>query len=65
MIRSLCVEICRLLPQFVGELVPAQPTVTTFGVERFEQRAAVKNRQSSHERENNREKDGGGRSSTS
>jgi hypothetical protein len=41
MICSLCVEFRRLLPQFVGEGTPVQPTVTTLGVQCVEERAAV------------------------
>jgi hypothetical protein len=55
MICSLCVEFRRLLPQFVGEGTPVQPTVTTLGVQCVEERAAVENRQPSHSRERNRE----------
>jgi hypothetical protein len=43
MIRSLCVEVGRLLPQLVGELVPAQPAITTLAVQRREQRTAIEN----------------------
>ena len=45
---ALRVEIRRLLPQMVGELVPPQPEVTTLCVERVEERAAVEDREWPH-----------------
>jgi len=47
-IHALCVELGRLLPQLVGELVPAQPSITTLGVERGEERREVENGQGRH-----------------
>jgi hypothetical protein len=38
------VEIRRLLPQLVGELVPAQGAFTAFGVEGIEERPTVEDR---------------------
>jgi hypothetical protein len=45
---ALRVEIRRLLPQLVGELVIAQPEVATLCVVRIEERAAVEDRQWPH-----------------
>jgi hypothetical protein len=48
---ALRVELRRLVPQLVGQLVPSQPTVTTLLVERVEEGAAVEDREWLHERE--------------
>jgi DNA-binding transcriptional ArsR family regulator len=58
-IHPVHVELCGLLPQFVGELIPAQPPVTTLGVERGEERGEIENRQSCHARQDSTT-DGGG-----
>jgi hypothetical protein len=47
-IRAPGVEVGRLLPQLISELVPAQPSITTAGVERCIERSEVENRQTSH-----------------
>jgi hypothetical protein len=50
-IHALCVELRRLLPQLVRELVPAQPSITTLGVERGDERREVENGQNGHVRQ--------------
>jgi hypothetical protein len=41
MITAVCVELRRLLPEFVGELIPAQTSVSTTGIERCTERCEV------------------------
>jgi hypothetical protein len=47
-ICALRVELRRLLPQLAGELMPAQPSITTLGVECGEERSEVENGQGRH-----------------
>ena len=44
------VEIGRLLPQLIGQLVPAQPTSPTLGVDSVDERGEVEQRQVCHRR---------------
>jgi hypothetical protein len=50
-LSPLRVELRRLLPQFVGEFVPAQFAVAALGIECGEERIAVEDRQGLHVRE--------------
>src|SRR4051794_41248465 len=50
MVRALRVELCRLIPQLVRELVPAQPPVPPFGVESGEEGGEVEDRRGRPER---------------
>jgi hypothetical protein len=50
-VHSLCVQLGRLLPQLVCELVPAPTSVTTFRIERREERGEIEYGQGRHVRQ--------------
>jgi hypothetical protein len=48
MIRPQRIELCGLLPQLAGELVPVQTSVTALGVEGGEERVEIENGYGGH-----------------